>query len=297
MGVTDIGEGQFPVTRAVKWLLALNVGVYFVALVVFGTAHATDVLAFDAEALPGGWWTLLTYMFVHAGFVHLALNMFILWSFGPRLEHTWGTRAFTTYYLWCGIGGAVTHLLLVRAGLLVGASAAIYGVMLAYAVTWKDDEVLLFGVLPIRARWLALWLVGINLFYGALAVRGQTNVAAFAHLGGLLFGWLYLRGPAAGTFERVRESIESVPDDTGEMPRVVPRRGRRARERNSIADEVVERSRALMAAARSVGGPEGDRRAAELDAVLDKISRSGLDSLAQEERRLLERLSREMRGR
>jgi membrane associated rhomboid family serine protease len=303
MGASDVTGGRLPMRGAVKWLLAANVAVHFLQLVVFGTGNTFAALAFDAAALPAGWWTLTTYMFVHAGLVHLALNMFLLWSFGPRLEEAWGTRSFVFFYLWCALGGALTHLVVMQGGHLVGASAAVYGVMLAYATLWKDEEIYFFGIVPMRARWLVIWLVGINLVYAAVAVQGMTSIAAFAHLGGLVFGWLYLHAPGGNALSRVKDNISSVPDDTGEMPHVVPKQPRRARERMSIADEVVSRSKAV--ADRSMLHPEDPEqppeqppervRRQELDALLDKISQQGLDSLTPMERRLLEERSRELR--
>lgn len=300
MGVSERGGVRGPVTAAVRALLVLNVGMHFLQLVLFGTANTLAGLAFDAAAFPGGWWTTLTYMFVHAGLVHLALNMFVLWSFGSRLEETWGTRVFLAFYLWCGLGGALTHLIVIRTGYLVGASAAIYGLMLAYATLWKDAEIMLFGVVPVRARWLLVWLIGINVVYAFVAMQGMSSVAVFAHLGGLLFGWAWLHGPGGSTFARVRQRIASVPDDTGEMPRVVPRQTRRARERSGMGDEVVARSKALTER-RQLAAPESAAdhrpRTAELNAVLDKISQYGLDSLTADERRVLEQLSRELKDR
>jgi membrane associated rhomboid family serine protease len=296
MGVSDLGGGRVPMGSAVKWLLGTSIAVHFLQLVVFGTANTFALLAFDALALPSGWWGFFTYMFVHAGLVHIALNMFLLWSFGPRLEAVWGTRAFLTFYLWCGIGGALTHLVIFRAGHLVGASAAVYGVMLAYATLWKDEEIYVFGIVPVRARWLVAWMVGINLVYSVLALRGLTSVAAFAHIGGLVFAWLYLHVPGGTALSRVKDNISSVPDDTGEMPHVVPKQTRRARERMSLADEVVARSKAVSGQRlpEPASGKE-KARAHDLDAVLDKISQHGLDSLTPAERQLLEEMSREMR--
>ena len=295
MGVSETTGMRMPITPAVKWLLAVNVGIYFLQVVLFGSGNTVGALGFDASALPSGWWTLITYMFVHAGIIHLALNMFVLWSFAPRLEDAWGTRALVGFYLWCGIGGALTHLILVRTGYLVGASAAVYGILLAYAMLWREEEIFLFGILPVRARWLVVWLVGINLLYAFVALEGFSSVAAFAHLGGLLFAWLYLKGATGGGLSRVRERVSSVPDDTGEMPRAVPRHQKRARAKASAADEVVARSKAIAERRRLPSPQPTQRRGVDLDAVLDKISRTGLDSLTAEERRLLEKMSRDLR--
>src|SRR6185503_16430945 len=97
-------------TRAVQWLLGLNIGIYFLQLTLFGSDAAYPGPALDPAGFPSAWWPVATYMFVHAWLAHLAFNMFTLWMFGPRLEQAWGTRTFVQFYLWCGIGGAVAHL-------------------------------------------------------------------------------------------------------------------------------------------------------------------------------------------
>src|ERR1700682_5746536 len=126
-------------TRAVQWLLALNIVVYFLQLTLFSPDAVDSVLGPDPARFPSSWWTIVTYMFVHAWLAHLAFNMFTLWMFGPRLEHAWGTRAFVQFYLWCGLGGAVAHLLFAQHSAVIGASGAISGVLFAYALRWPDE--------------------------------------------------------------------------------------------------------------------------------------------------------------
>ena len=150
-------------------------------------------MGLDPERFPATWWTIATYMFVHAGLWHIAFNMLALWMFGPRIEHVWGARQFLYFYLWCGIGGAIAHLLFEGNAGLVGASAAIMGVLLAYALRWPDDEVYIFGVIPMKTRWLVVWLAVINLAMGISSIRGGSGIGWFAHVGGLAFGWVYLR--------------------------------------------------------------------------------------------------------
>ena len=99
------------ITRAVQWPLGLNIGVYFLQLTLFGTDAMYSTLAPDPTRFPAAWWTVGTYMFVHAWLWHLGFNMLTLWMFGPRLEQVWGARSFTYFYLWCGLGGALAHLL------------------------------------------------------------------------------------------------------------------------------------------------------------------------------------------
>ena len=292
-------EGGLRITPAVAWLLAINVGVFFLQLAVFGESNVFRALGFDSVAMPAGWWTMATYMFVHAGLAHLAFNMFALWTFGPRVEAEWSTRGFTAFYLWCGLGGALTHLILVRSGVLVGASAAVYGVMLAFAVRWPDEEVFVFGIIPMKTKWFVGWMVVANLALAMAAQGGSggTSIAAVAHLGGLAFAWIYIKGPGSGGIERFRRRVAAVPDEPDEMPRAVPKPQPRTRDSSlSRTDAVVAKSRAVTPKLLPPPGDTRKRRAEELNRVLDKISQSGVESLSADERTILERFSRELRG-
>ncbi len=133
-------------------------------------------------------WTVVTYMFLHAGFTHFFFNMLALYFFGPRLEARLGGRRFIGLYLTSGIAGAVMSLVTPYAA-IIGASGAVFGVMLGYAHFWPRDIVYLF-FLPIEARWLVVIMTAVAL-YGAS--RGQGGIAHFAHLGGFVGGFLYLR--------------------------------------------------------------------------------------------------------
>lgn len=201
MGVTYTDDTDYPrLTKAVQWLIAINVAIYFLQLTVVGSQNMLPALGFEADNLSRAWWTIVTYMFVHGGFWHLALNMYTLYLFGPRVEHAWSAGEFTRFYLLCGLGGWFLHLLFARDSLLIGASAAVLGVTLAYATRWPDDEVFLFGVVPIKVKWMVAGLVVINII-GGMAER-HGGVAYLAHLGGLAAGWLYLR---SSTGEAARE--------------------------------------------------------------------------------------------
>src|SRR5690349_17566291 len=197
-------QSQPRMTPAVQWLIAANVGVYFLQLTLIGADNMFAGLGLEPSEFPAKWWTIVSYMFVHAGLWHIAFNMLSLWMFGPRIEHLWGARSFLYFYLWCGIGGAIAHLLLEGSAGLVGASAAIMGVLLAYALRWPDEEVFLFGVIPMKTRWLVAWLVVINLAMGVSSTKGGSGIGWFAHLGGLAFGWIYLRVSAFGGLDNFR---------------------------------------------------------------------------------------------
>ncbi len=292
-------------TRAVQWLIAINVAVYFVQLTVVGDANMIPALGFQTHRLGSAWWTIITYMFVHAGFWHLVLNMLTLAIFGPRVEHRWSSAEFVRFYLWCGLGGLLFQVLFARGALVVGASAAVFGVMVAYATYWPDDEVLIFGVIPMKARWFVMVLVGVNLVQGMSSGAGGNGVAYLAHLGGVAAAWVALRwSSTAARIDRVRQHVSATPDLPDETPRAIPRQSPRSREQRGGVDDIVARSNAAMRR-REAPTPEPSRRAStidapapmvDLDAVLDKISRTGMESLTSEERRILETRSRELRG-
>lgn len=304
MAYQYIEEQDTPrITPAVQWLIALNVAVYFVQLTI-AERGVPAVLGFDLSRLADRPWTVVTYMFVHGGFWHLAVNMYGLWLFGPRVERAWSSGAFVRYYLLCGLGGWLTHLLFFRDAGLIGASAAVFGVMLAYAMRWPDDEILLYFFIPVKIKWAVLLYGGLALFLGmgSIASGGGGGVAHFAHLGGLATGWLYLRWiQGAPGIDRLRQRMSHVPDISDETPRAIPRSRPRERERPGEIDEVISRSNALTATNKRGSGPtlasKPKTRAEALDDVLDKISEHGIDSLSGEERRLLEEMSRRLRGR
>ena len=298
-------------TRSVQALLAINVALLFLQWTVVSDADAFAVLGFQAGSLQRTLWSALTYMFVHYGVWHLALNMYVLLAFGPRLEATMGTRAFTLYYLWCGLGGAVAHLLFLRTGLLVGASAGVLGVMFAYWQQWPEEEISLFGVVSLRP-WTVLMLVGSAILVsGAIGagatVAGGERIAYLAHIGGIAFAWLYMRTPPAASIERFRQRISPAPDyPQDETPRAIPRtlpRARSAQQRDDV-DEIVAKSKAVaaqqqprpMARALVAPVPPREERVAELDRVLDKISLEGLESLTPSERAVLDEMAKRLRG-
>ena len=292
-------------TRGVQALVAANVAILFLQWTVVSDADLFATLGFRDANLPRTLWSALTYSFAHYGFWHLAVNMFALLTFGPRLESVMGTRAFTLYYLWCGLGGAVAHLLFVRTGVLIGASAAVLGVMYGYAQHWPDDELALFGLVPVRAWTMVVVLAVATLAIGVTAASdlGADRTLYLAHLGGVAFGWLYLRTPPAASIERLRQRISPAPDYQDEAPpRAIPRTLPRQRTQRDEADEIVARSKAIAAqhpAARPVVTPvrtSGEIRASELDRVLDKISAGGLDSLTPDERAQLDAMAKRLRG-
>lgn len=257
---------------AVKYLIIANTGIFLLQQVA-GRAILADMLTylgltpaffFSHVAL----WQLVTYMFLHGGLWHLLINMLILYMFGVELEGHWGTKQFLKYYFLCGIGAGVFHLLISLGSPIpvVGASGAIYGLLAAFGLLFPNRilTLLLFFFLPIQimAKYLVMIFVGISLFYGFFG--GESGVAHFAHLGGMLVGFLYLkldwRLAAMGKWLR-RHSVNR---------RLRIERADRQRE-NQLRERV--------------------------DAILDKINEVGYDNLSEEEKRILNQASRNLRSR
>ena len=197
-------------TPAVKWLLIAN-GLVFVMQLLRGSfmqywfalwpnAHAGYIPISFGQFYPVNAfypWQLITYAFLHStySFSHIFFNMFGLWMFGPRLENEVGTKQFTFYYFVCAIGGALTHIgyayIIGSATPVLGASAAIFGLLLAYGVIFPNTKIFfIFIPFPIKARTFVIIYGAIELFTGVLGLEG--GVAHFAHLGGMLFGFFVI---------------------------------------------------------------------------------------------------------
>jgi len=287
-------------TAGVQALIVSNLAVAFLQAV--GVLPYADLAAwfgFDLGSLPSRWWTPITYMFVHVGVWHVLANMYGLYLFGPRLEQTLGSKKFAWFYAFCGLGGVVFQMLFIRTGGLVGASAAVFGVMTAYAMQWPDDEIYLMFVLPMRVRTLVVALFVFNLVMGVVATGdgGGTNIAYFAHVGGVIAAYAYMRMAASTGIDQVRQRVASLPD-ADEPPRAIPRNLPR-RERGDEVDDIVAKSKAIAAKRAVTLAPSSRRREAkadELNRVLDKISETGIESLTGDERKVLEEMSRRLRG-
>lgn len=137
-------------------------------------------------------WRLVSYMFLHGGFTHLLFNMLFLWWFGSELEILWGPKLFIKYYFITGLGGGLFHLVQPNSPIpVIGASAAIMGIMLAYGLKWPDRKILIWFVLPVKMKWLVLFSL-IVAFLGSVNMTEGYGIAHLAHLGGMVVGFLYL---------------------------------------------------------------------------------------------------------
>lgn len=139
-------------------------------------------------------WQLVTYIFLHGGFFHLLFNMFGLYMFGSELEMVWGTRQFTKFFFICGIGAAIASIVVGphSPATTIGASGAIFGLLLAYGVLFPNRIIYLYMVIPIQAKWFVV-IFGAITFLSSMSATG-SGIAHIAHLGGMLFGFIYLKG-------------------------------------------------------------------------------------------------------
>ena len=146
-------------------------------------------------------WQLGTYMFLHGGFFHILFNMFALWMFGSDLEKSWGSEKFLFYYFLTGIGAGLCDVLVhpSATSVTIGASGAVYGLLLAFGMTYPDRPILIYFVIPIKAKYFVVIIGGIA-FLSAVGSYG-SGISHIAHLGGMIFGYLYLR---RGTLFRSR---------------------------------------------------------------------------------------------
>lgn len=226
-------------------------------------------------------WQLVTYQFMHAGLGHLVFNMFALWMFGMEIEHIWGSRKFLYYYLFCGIVAGLFQLALApilepsqAIAPTVGASGAIFGVLIAFGMMFPDRYIYLYFLVPVKAKYFIAGLI----LLGVLAVGDAGNVANLAHLGGALAGYFYIvydqrRLPFSRFFERVQRKMQQRDVD---------------QDREEIAEAKFFDIRTGQ---KKDVTPTAQQR---IDEILDKISRSGYQNLTDEEKKILFEASKKL---
>jgi membrane associated rhomboid family serine protease len=210
-----VSFGPGPMTPAVKLIIFVNAGVFLLTLV--APALVVSLFGLTPSAVLGQVqvWQLVTYLFVHSpsSFFHILFNMLAVWMFGVELERRWGTPFFAKFYFVCGVGAGLCTMV---AALLpfeatarlyfattIGASGAVYGLLMAWALIFPHREILFMFIFPLKARMFVL-LVGAIAFFSAMNSSGGP-VASIAHLGGLLAGWIFLQGPGGLLMEFRRQ--------------------------------------------------------------------------------------------
>lgn len=289
----------------VKHLLIINVLMYLATITLerFGIDMTGLFGLHFFKASDFRIYQFVTYMFMHGSFAHLFFNMFALWMFGNTLENLWGSQRFLLFYLVCGLGAGLCQELVqyiqytstladytsVNTGsqvipmaaylnrmTTVGASGAVYGLLLAFGMMFPDSRIYLYFLLPIKAKWFVIGYAVIELFSG---LAGGDNIAHFAHLGGMLFGLILilywkrngLSGPNfdlkkwKGWFWRMKEKMGNK--------RMKYTKYEEVRDEVPRNDGEYNRQRA-----------EKERN---VDAILDKVAKNGYESLTKEEKDFL----------
>ena len=302
-------SARFNVTPWVKRLLIANAVVFLITWGV-GLVPSFDLFAFSPARIWVRPWGILTYMFLHADLWHLLMNLLFVFFFGPPLESRWGSSVFIKFYLVCGLGGVLLSFPFSDAT-IVGASAACYGLMLSFAMIWPNTRVYIWGLVPVQVKWLVIFLVALS-FVSAIGPH-RDGIAHLAHLGGAVAGFLMMKSGLLPVYSPAGTGgLDRGPSAGGGNVRGRGRGGKPpARWRERAAQWSGARSRrdrrrkwGVHSGGASASGTGLSRKRHEhrekveldrVDAVLDKISARGIDSLTKEERDLLDRVSRKTR--
>ncbi len=256
---------------ALKSLIIANVVVFIVATLV-GNSFFDLFGLVPHRVLADRWvWQPISYLFVHGSIMHLLLNLFALWMFGVPVEAQWGPRDFLKYYFICGLGAAAGSIILSPHSMspVIGASGAIYGLLVAFAMLYPDAVVYLYFLIPVKAAHVAILFGLVEFFAGA--TNATPGIARFAHLGGMITGYLYLRW-----WWVLKIKVKSLWRDSFSQGAIRPGI-RRAVKSPSRGENVSQDNLASSMT--------------EIDKILDKILVSGIDSLTEEEKAIMRRYS------
>ncbi len=252
----DFRIGPGALSRIIKYLIIANVAIFIIQVTasISFTRYLGLTPALFFGDFPNYLFQPFTYMFLHGGFFHLIFNMFALWMFGTEIEYSWGSSKFLKYYIYCGLGGAFLSLVLNSnlAVPIVGASGAIYGILVAYWLMFPDRYLLIFFIFPMKVRW-AIPLFGLLNFIAA-----GPNVAHLAHLGGALVGVVYMKSD--WRLKRLMNPFKSL----------------RRRQKSAKLEKNKQKAEEIMN---------------RVDRILDKINEVGIENISAEDRKFLEEAS------
>ncbi len=258
------------ITPAIKNILYANVVMFILTQYTAFGPRLENLFALSAYGVFEQFriWQLVSYMFLHGGFWHIFFNMFILWMFGVELERNWGTREFLKFYFITGIGGAVFNLVL-SGEPTIGASAAVYGVMIAYALAYPDRLIYVYFLFPVKVKYLMGFLAVFSFF--STIGPNTSNIAHAAHLGGMIVGFVYLK------YWKIHFKVKEMFRNT----------------LSGISSHKGSSSNLKYTPGGSENKTEYYRR--KIDELLDKINKVGYMNLSDEEKRLLDEGSRYLR--
>jgi membrane associated rhomboid family serine protease len=251
------------ITKAVKYLLLINAGIFLLEF--FWGSELIYLFGLTPTLVQKGFiWQPVTYMFLHGGLFHILFNMFALWMFGCEIERTWGTGEFVKYYFITGIGaGLLTFILSFNSPIpTIGASGAIFGILVAFALMFPDRLIYLYFIIPVKAKYLVAFFAVIEFL--ASFRHTSDGIGHFAHLGGMVIGYLYIKADfRIPAFFRLSTYVTRL-------------KSFKHRRRMKAFDKQRQREQRLME---------------RVDQILDKINQVGYDNLTREEKKILEQAS------
>lgn len=293
------GFSVFP--KVIKNLLIINAAVFFVQVIannlMVGGKPLWYILNywFALNPLAEGFnfqvWQLITYQFMHGSFTHILFNMFALWMFGMEIENYWGEKKFLTYYLLCGVVAGLFQLFLTpilgsAAAVTIGASGAVYGVLIAFGLMFPNRLIFLYFLIPVKAKYLIGFLIVLEFM---LVDSAQSNVAHLAHLGGALAGFLFI------LFDK------SIDVPIKRMLNISSGYRQQSNIQNpfsGLADKFKRRTQNIEDAKYYDINQKKDEEThitqEEIDKILDKISESGYQNLTEREKKILFDASKKM---
>ncbi len=276
----------------IKYLLIGNGAVYFLQMIASnllisgasGEAWLEYLFALNplGERFNFEIWQLLTYQFMHGSFSHILFNMFALWMFGMEIEHIMGSKKFLLFYLLCGIGAGLLQMFLSPvlsggAGITIGASGAVFGVMIAFAMYFPDRYVFIYFLIPIKAK----YLIAILFIFEFMSVGDQSLVAHLAHIGGALTGFSFIIYDRRNEFKEknIFTSFKKSADSfsAGNFKNTL--------RKNPFKQADVEDAKFYDINDSRKGDDIVNQE--EIDKILDKISQSGYQNLSDREKRIL----------
>lgn len=243
-------------TKGVKRLIIINLVIWLLMLAGYNLLSPFGLT--PTLVKKGYIWQLFTYMFLHGDFFHILFNMFALWMFGRSIEERWGTKEFVKYYFITGIGaGVFTFILSMNSSIpTIGASGAIFGILVAYAMMFPDSLIYVWFLFPVKAKYLVVFFAILELI--ASVRYTPDGIGHFAHLGGIVVGYLYLKSDWRlsrffGFFKKIKYK----------------KKVRTLHKKKEKTEELMKR----------------------VDQILDKINQVGYDNLSKEEKKILEKAS------
>lgn len=269
-----------PLTPVVKKLMIINGGIFIFQqlMALFAPGFLEQNFGLNHQGLIGEFkiWQLFSYMFLHGGWLHIIFNLLGLWMFAGDLEDIWGSRLFLRYYLFSGMGAGIfiatmnfvyfsrygANPTIAYSPTTLGASGALYGVLLAYGVNWPNREVLLYFLFPVKIKYLLI-LFGVMEFFGTISssVGGGSTISHIGHLGGLISGMVYL------FFLRKRGPRANYKQQSGFITELMKKQ--RLKKKRKEIEERIEAKKII-------------------DRLLEKIARQGMGALTAEEKKSLE---------